>query len=81
MVPDRSHGGYWRVVAAVVGFLIATAYTALARAPEGQGVPEPSPAVEGQAHGGAPPGYRPPEPPPVPIRIIRMSNVSILRRG
>ena len=71
MVSDRGHGGHWRVIAAVVGYVIVCPDLLLAQTPEGRRVPHPSPAVEGQAQREAERGGRQPEPPPVPVRIIR----------
>src|SRR4051794_29970003 len=71
MVPNRSHGGHWSVVAAAVGCLALIDFAALAQPPDGQRVAQPSPSVEGKAQREAQPGYRPPEPPPVPVRIVK----------
>ena len=51
--------------------LLWAAHQVAAQAPEGQRVPQPSPAVEGQTQGDAQRGSRPPKPPPVPVRIIQ----------
>lgn len=57
------------------GWLIATVALwvgqVAAQPPERQGVSHPSPAVEGQPKGATQRGYRPPEPPPIPVRIIQ----------
>lgn len=61
--------------AAARGWLIAGALLwageVAAQGPESQRVPQPAPAVEGQAQREAQRGNRPAEPPPVPVRIIQ----------
>lgn len=71
MVPDRGIRSRWGIVIALVGYLTFHGLPVLAQAPVGEWVPEPSPPVERQTQRSAQTGQRAPEPPPVPIRIIK----------